>query len=110
MKSAQNQNSVKLEGTFEKEPCTAPDKITVKLGYTYRWPGADLSLELIFQGPSGRSNSGSICLSVQMTDLIQKSREGLVKNHKVCPRIFRQWSIYTNFSLLPKLGNNPTNS
>lgn len=99
MKSAQNQNPVKLEGTFEKEPLTVPVKIPVKLGYTYQWPAADLPLELIFQfGTSGRSNSGSICLSVQMTDLIHKSRESLIKNHKDNPRIFRQLPISTNFS------------
>ena len=50
-----------MEGTFEKEPCAAPDKVTVKLGYTYQWPAADLSLELTFQGTSATSNSGSIC-------------------------------------------------
>lgn len=92
----------KLDETCsESESCTVgrqfskgvkcyTDKITEQPRHMYRWPIAELSLELTFQGMIVES-------SVQMTDLIQKSREGLKKNHKDYIRIFRQWSISTNF-------------
>lgn len=75
MKGSENYNSIKLEGTSEEEPFAAPDKIMLILGY--QRAAADLSVESIIQGTSGRSNSESVCMSLQMTDLIQMSQKGL---------------------------------
>lgn len=97
MKGSENYNSIKLEGTSEEEPFAALDKIMLILGCTYQRAAADLSVESIIQGTSGRSNSESVCMSLQMTDLIQMSQKGLRNDYKVYPRVFRQWSISTKF-------------
>lgn len=83
MKGSENHNSIKLEGASEEEPFAAPDKITVILGCMYQWAAAELSVESIIQGTSGRSNSESVCMSVQMTDVIQMSRKGSRNAHRI---------------------------
>lgn len=83
MKGSENQNSIKLEGTLEEEPFAAPDKIIAILGCMYQWTAADLSVGSIIQGTIARSNSENICMSVQMTDVIQMSWKGLRNDHKV---------------------------
>lgn len=99
MRSVENQNPIKLEDTSEKEPCAAPGKITGTLAGIYQRAAADLPVQLTAQGTSGRSNTGSLCLPVQVIDLIQKTWKHTGKNHKGL-----EYSGNSQY-----LGGNPTN-